>query len=166
MWEGTCRSIPQPMIHTQEVTRLHLQVSMDFLKLRLKEFAFSDADILFATTFSPQDSVATVAPVRTFTLQELNNSPVFSMTGFPLSVSPREVKLVLAILPGYKASAFNHMRTALVAYGWWESLEDARNARKVLRHFQMDPACAAAIKISQPHVWDEASNIPLPVITA
>lgn len=103
--------------------------------------------------------------VRTFQLAELGNSPAISMTGFPICVVPREVKVVLTVLPGYRASAFTHTHTTLVAYAWWDSLETARNARKVIRYLQMDPACAAAVKVSEPCVWDEHVKIPVPVIS-
>lgn len=144
-----------------------LQVSRPFLELRLKKYHFSDEDIRFASDYVPRSRIPS-APifVRTFQLAELGNSPVISMTGFPMNVVAKEVKVVLTVLPGYTASAFTHTHDTLVAYAWWDSLESARNARKVIRYLQMDPACAAAVKVSEPCVWDDHVKIPAPVISA
>lgn len=83
-----------------------------------------------------------------------------------MDVMAGQVKAVLAVVPGYKASGFTHTHDTLVAYAWWDSLETARNARKVIRYLQMDPACAAAVKVTEPCVWDEHVKIPVPVISA
>ena len=96
-------------------------------------------------------------------MDELKGFPLISIAGFPLDCTVREVRLMMRILPGYKAFGSKNTHNVLIAYVWFETVAHATNAKKAVHRVKIDPRCTAAVEVSHPVLWNH--NIRLPTVT-
>lgn len=81
------------------------------------------------------------------------HNPMIHLTGFPAVCSPREIRMAVRLLPGFRGLATSMPRSMLVAYVWWDTEAGAMHACLRLRELRIDPTCLAAMHVSAPTRW-------------
>ena len=118
---------------------------LDHLGFQQEHIEYAIAIVKATTTSFENNTPLEISQVRQF--------PLLSVMGFPAICSEREVKAVVACIPGFVGFASKNSFNILTVFVWWQSEEHALNAKRVLTTARLDTHCTAAVMVSMPFYW-------------
>ena len=114
---------------------------------RLLEAGFTPA-----TVHAAADVIAPLGDVPLFHTErsaaQLAHTPLLLLTGLPADMLPRELRLMVCCLPGFKAASLTVRHNVPMAYVWWDSEVAAQCALVTLKHLILDAACPCPMRVS------------------
>lgn len=141
-----------------------MQLDRRYRTMKLEKFGFSDAMIAAAEerlAQVPLTEFLSLDPLPVL-FQDVKMLPVTTITGLPADCKPREVRLLVSQMKGYKGMGTRiHNGTPLV-YVWWMTTGNASKARARLLIARIDPACPCALDV-QVHIMWSGSKQPPPI---
>ncbi len=91
----------------------------------------------------------------------LTGRPLLVLTGLPADIRPRELRLMVCSLPGFRAASLATRNGVPTAYVWWNAQADAQCAVVVLRHLTLEAGCPCPLhRLLPPHLGRPAPPRP------